>query len=147
MIQNTSPPFELKYGDEFKFVDEVCSIDIEKGEIITVKIYYSHWGIILAHSLATGPVVPGVLMIEQAAQSALLLQIRRKPEQTGYPRLANIRASWSAAARLNVDILAAVRVKDGPEGTATFEAVLSDEEQEVARVRGLVTFLKDEIQL
>ncbi len=145
-MQNTSSPSELKYGDEFMFVDEVRSIDIEIGKVITVKTYSSHWGIIVAHSLATGPVVPGVLMIEQAAQSALLLQIRRNPELTGYPRLANIRASWSAAARLDVEIIATVQVKDGLAGTAIFEAVLSDEEQEVAGVRGLVTFLKDKPQ-
>jgi 3-hydroxymyristoyl/3-hydroxydecanoyl-(acyl carrier protein) dehydratase len=131
----------LKYGDEFRFVDETLQVDIRAGLITTSKVYRSDWDIVVAHTLATGPVVPGVLLIEQAAQSALLLCSYREPDAVARPRLANIRATWNAPGTLDTPIHAHVQVRVATASTSSFEASIRCNGLDIARIRGLVAFI------
>lgn len=134
----------LKYGKEFHFVDETLLVDVEEGLIKTSKIYRSDWDIVMAHTLATGPIVPGVLLIEQAAQSALLLCCYRGPNFASKPRLANIRATWNAPGLLDTPIHAEVRVQGATSSTSSFEASIKCNDSTIARIRGLVAFVQPE---
>lgn len=134
----------LKYGDEFRLVDETLEVDVDAGLITTSKVYRSDWDIVVAHTLATGPIVPGVLLIEQAAQSALLLCRYREPDAIAMPRLANVRATWNTPGMLDTPIHASVRVRDATSSTSSFEASIRCNGLEIARIRGLVAFVGSE---
>ena len=132
----------LSYGNEFRLVDETLEVDVGAGLITTSKVYRSDWDIVAAHTLATGPVVPGVLLIEQAAQSALLLHLHRERDAVAKPRLVNIRATWNAPGTLDTPIEAHVRVRDATPNTSSFEASIRCDERDIARIRGLVAFVR-----
>lgn len=64
----------LPYGPDFLFLDRVWSI--EPGKSITTSMDYDGQSAILSSHFLDGPaIVPGVIMAEQACQSALLLAL------------------------------------------------------------------------
>lgn len=62
----------LPYGPNFLFVDEVVVMPDER-RIVTRKTYASDHPVVGAHRPGGLALVPGAVLIEQAAQSALLL--------------------------------------------------------------------------
>jgi len=62
----------LPYGDDFRFVDEVSELE-PPSRIVTSTDYGLRHKLIGTHRPSGEAVVPGVLLAEQAAQSALLL--------------------------------------------------------------------------
>ena len=63
----------LPYGDAFCFVDEILMSSDDEKRIVTRTDYATRGELIGAHQVAGEVVVPGVLLAEQAAQSAFLL--------------------------------------------------------------------------
>lgn len=62
----------LPYGEAFRFVDEIRALDLPRY-ISTETSYRRHEVLINDHRVALDPIIPGVLLAEQAAQSAWLL--------------------------------------------------------------------------
>jgi hypothetical protein len=60
------------YGNAFRFVDNIRLLGLP-SRIVTETDYLRHSSLIEAHRVAAVAVVPGVLLAEQAAQSAWLL--------------------------------------------------------------------------
>ncbi|WP_417745641.1 3-hydroxyacyl-ACP dehydratase FabZ family protein [Rosistilla oblonga] len=85
-MKDTQDQLNLPYGDAFLFVDRVVAI--RPSECIeTEKRYSSTHPIVEAH-FADGPkVVPGVILVEQICQTALLLGIRSGMFDTKSPPL------------------------------------------------------------
>ncbi|MER8512913.1 hypothetical protein NKH47_08165 [Mesorhizobium sp. M1060] len=69
----------LPYGDGFRFVDQV--VGLNDNSVVTRKRYGFSDPSIAAHQIGGKSVVPGVYLLEQAAQSALLLAMAREPER------------------------------------------------------------------
>ena len=62
----------LPYGDSFRFVDEVVEIEMPR-RLVSRTHFGRREALVQAHRIAAEIVVPGVLLAEQAAQSAFLL--------------------------------------------------------------------------
>lgn len=65
----------LPFGAAFRFVDQVISCD-GAGRVVTATHYDTDRKVIAAHA-SLGSLIPGSILIEQAAQTALLLALIR----------------------------------------------------------------------
>jgi 3-hydroxymyristoyl/3-hydroxydecanoyl-(acyl carrier protein) dehydratase len=126
----------LPHGRAFRLVSEI--VHRERGELATVK----HWladDRILSDHLPGGPyVIPGVLLAEQAAQSALLLAML---EGFARPRqlllLGSLRCEFPAPGYAPCSVVARVSLEAAFENHFGFRARCLVGEQEVARIRGI----------
>lgn len=133
------------YGKAFDLVGHILAVDAAAGRIAAQHTYSDGSEAIAAHSEAAGPIVPGVFLIEQAAQTVLAFARETGTIPLGTrPRLVNVRAEWVAPAPLGVPILASVEIGAGPHGVSSFRAVLSHGGEQVAKVRGLVAFTSED---
>ena len=89
-----SPAAELPYGDAFRFVEKIVSL--EENRCIETEMFYSRDLPMIDAHFRDGPkIVPGVILIEQISQSALLLGRMSATHATeGTPYLGQIRASF-----------------------------------------------------
>jgi 3-hydroxymyristoyl/3-hydroxydecanoyl-(acyl carrier protein) dehydratase len=83
----------VPYGGEFLFVDEV--LDYNECGIETSKFFSASNAALKAH-FANGPkIIPGVLLIEQVCQSALIWGALMRPDVAGRPfYLGQVRATF-----------------------------------------------------
>ena len=140
-IARPDPSEKLAYGAEFQFVDGIVDWRPEDLEIGAVFTYRSTLPWIAAHTQAAGPVAPGVLLIEQAAQTALLL-LDCPPGKS--PRLGNIRATFSQAVPLDTPVLAKVSLSRSMGQVWKFDARLRVQDAVAATVRGIVALAASE---
>lgn len=143
MTMQSDVAYISAYGPAMCFVDRVIGYDAACGKIAAEKTYSPDDPMIEAHSLATGNVVPGVFLVEQAAQTALAYMMLTHAASGVKPRLVNVRADWSRPAPLRVPISAHVAVRPAGAGTSSFTASLSAGDGTLARVRGVVAFMSD----
>lgn len=141
MMDEQNIPFLSAYGPAMCFIDRVIAFDPSAATISAQYTYSGSAEMIVAHSLAAGEIVPGIFLIEQAAQTALAFTLLKAPDHpTNRARLVNVRADWMRPAPLEHPITAEVLVRPAGAGTSSFSAKLRADETLVARVRGLVTF-------
>jgi len=124
----------LPYGEAFRFVDEVISSD-PPGQIVTRTNYATRASLIGAHGVAGEAVVPGVLLAEQAAQSAYLLGRSmgwlRAKDRALLGRL-NCTFEWPVSDRASVEAHVTAQVVGS--AVAGFRAELRVEGRVVARI-------------
>ncbi len=132
------------YGAAMDFVGRVVQFDRGEGCISTEYVYSSDGPMIAAHTQAAGPVVPGVFLIEQAAQSALALLRLSEAAQDCAPRLVNTRAEWHLPVPLDLPIRVDVRAKPVGEGMYSFVSRFEQDAGCAAIVRGVVAMVKDD---
>lgn len=141
MMDEQGIPFLSAYGPAMCFIDRVIAFDPLAATISAQCTYSGSTEMIVAHSLAAGAIVPGIFLIEQAAQTALAFTLLNAWAQPMHRvRLVNVRAEWVQPAPLDYPITADVLVRPAGAGTSSFSAKLRAGETPVARVRGLVTF-------
>jgi 3-hydroxymyristoyl/3-hydroxydecanoyl-(acyl carrier protein) dehydratase len=132
----------LPYGNEFLFVDEAESHESRR---LTTRHF---WGVerpeIAAH-FARGPkLVPGTLLAEQAAQSALLLAILEGYQEPGTPMLLGqfrCQITYPAVAPCSVVVDVTVDVVVGH--SVGFSATCLLGEHEIAKIRGVAAPMKE----
>ncbi len=131
-----SPARLLPQGQAFRMVDAVVSRG--PSVIVTSKAWAQDNPIIRAHFTAGPHVVPGVLMAEQVAQSALLLARMERETATGKTIvLAQLRCDYLSPAFAPCVVQAEVRFLAGGTSYVSFEGICTVGEVEVARIKGL----------
>lgn len=124
----------LPYDDAFRFVDDVRRLDLPTL-IVTETDYRRHSSLIAAHRVAGIAVVPGVLLAEQAAQSAWLLgrcsgwlKVRDRA------MLGRLNCTFDQPALADLPVTAEVRgmVREGD--AAGFRATLNSNGMEIGKV-------------
>lgn len=128
----------LPHGPEFTFVSEL--LQHEPGALGSAK-HWSHDDQILKSHFPRGPrVVPGVLLCEQAAQTALLLAMLDQFVPPGETLLlASMRCEFPASAIAPCTVLAWVRTEAVILDRFGFQARCMVGHEEVARIRGIAT--------
>ncbi|WP_018236252.1 hypothetical protein [Ensifer sp. BR816] len=124
----------LPYGEAFRFVDEVLEL-APPDLIITSTSFAAHKKLVDAHGVAGGPVLPGVLLAEQAAQSAWLLGRRigwLLP--TDAALLGRLNCSFDAPVSARATVEAEVRPTIITTDSAGFRAILRVDGKYVAKV-------------
>ena len=126
----------LPQGEGFRFVDMVVSQG--PTSIVTARNWTEDDPIIRAHFTAGPHIVPGVLMAEQVAQSALLMA-RLKPETASKRNiaLAQLRCDFMAPAIAPCVLQAEVRFLAGGSSYVSFEGICTVGDVQVARIKGL----------
>jgi|SRR6185369_241940 len=135
----------LPYGPDFSFVDRVLS-HTEVGDFVTEKTFHTTHPILLSH-FARGPsIVPGVILVEMANQSALLLAtLSGRVPAHARMLLGSIKASFLHPVPAGSVVTSQVTI-DSPAGGFEFKAVLSCQGKTVARVQGIGVITTDSIQ-
>jgi acyl carrier protein/3-hydroxymyristoyl/3-hydroxydecanoyl-(acyl carrier protein) dehydratase len=130
------PSTILPYGDQFRFVDLIVSAELNR--IVTSTAWNAENLLVAAHFRDGPHVVPGVLLAEQAAQSALLLANLRGLAAPGEAMfLAQLRCDFRAAAVPPLTILTTVDFRATALGHFGFMATCSSGDLELARIKGI----------
>lgn len=126
----------LPYGSEFLFIDRVIC-HFPHGEIVTEKTFHATDPILRAHFVGGPTIVPGVLLVEMASQSALLSALLAGKLAAGSRLvIGSIKATFHHPASGGRVVTARVNV-DNPAGGFAFKAELSCEGTVLARVHGI----------
>jgi 3-hydroxymyristoyl/3-hydroxydecanoyl-(acyl carrier protein) dehydratase/acyl carrier protein len=126
----------LPYGEDFRFIDSVISIEI--GRIVARTTWRENHPLIAAHFKDGPHVVPGVLLAEQAAQSALLLaRLRGLVGPTEHLLLHQIRCDFRAPALPPLTIETTVDFRATGFGHYGFKAICASEGIEFAHIKGI----------
>jgi 3-hydroxymyristoyl/3-hydroxydecanoyl-(acyl carrier protein) dehydratase/acyl carrier protein len=126
----------LPIGDEFRFVETIVAYD--HGTITTEKTWTADHPILRAHFVSGPAIVPGTLLGEQFAQSALLLGLRERMIEPKTPLLlSRLRCDFIAAARPPVAIRCTVKFRAQVRGQYGFVGHCLADDREVARLSGL----------
>jgi 3-hydroxymyristoyl/3-hydroxydecanoyl-(acyl carrier protein) dehydratase len=126
----------LPYGTAFRLVEKVLAH--EAGGIVTTMTWSLENPMINAHFIDGAHVVPGVLLIEQIAQSALLLGQLEGFVSTGeHLALAQLRCDFRASVLAPVTTRAEVSFRAMSRGNFGFVGSCRDGEKEVARIKGI----------
>lgn len=124
----------LPYGEPFRFVDEILRLELP-GLLISSAGYERHRRLIEAHRVAGTLVVPGVLLAEQAAQSAWLLGRCSGWLQEGdVAVLGRLNCVFHSSAPAASPVIATVRRVVQSTETVGFRATLESKDIEVATV-------------
>jgi 3-hydroxymyristoyl/3-hydroxydecanoyl-(acyl carrier protein) dehydratase/acyl carrier protein len=141
--QNIPPDIlaQLPYGEEFQFIDDVALH--EKGHIITLRKWAAQDPIALAH-FRNGPhLVPGVLLAEQVAQSALLLALLEDFVKDGERvLLSQLRCEFRTPVSVPAEVEADVRFRGTGHGHFGFTGISRASGTEVLRLKGLASKVK-----
>lgn len=126
----------LPQGPGFRFVSEILSLS--ETEIETARDWRIDEPLIVDH-FSDGPrIVPGVLMLEQAAQSALLLALHNGVARRGTPLyLAHARTDFLRPALAPCRLCVHVTVIDNASRQFGFVARCTVDQAPVARIRGI----------
>jgi 3-hydroxymyristoyl/3-hydroxydecanoyl-(acyl carrier protein) dehydratase len=129
---------ELLYGENFCFVDRVVSL-VAGQTIDTEKQYHLALPIIAAHFLNGPKIVPGVILVEQICQSALLLGVRSKLFRQGaIPILAEIKARFLHPVKAESTVIARVTIDTCLRDAVAFRGQSLVSGQVVCKMSGMV---------
>lgn len=113
----------LPYGDAFRFVDTIEAIELPR-RLVTSTDYARHDALVAAHRVAEAT-VPGVLLAEQAAQSAWLLgRYSGWIEHGDKVLLGRLNCTFEAPAPRGAHVLAEVELVNSTRSEAGFRALL-----------------------
>lgn len=141
-MSGASPVQLLPYGPHFRWVDEI--IDADGASIRTRKCYAADVLVLQSH-FEHGPwIVPGVLLIEQVAQSACLAGLLPAHGKAGVDAgaagaqfvLGQVKARFHARAHVPCSVLAEVDLRMGRR-TIGFRGRLSIDGALIAEVSGM----------
>lgn len=128
----------LPFGNAFHFVDRVKCVDRDT-RIVTSKHYDCRLEVIAAH-MVLGGLVPGSVMIEQAAQTALVLALIRGDAEPGRLGVVGaIKARFDRPVTAPAELLCNLSVAYLQRPQLGFAAEISWEGTIVARVTGACT--------
>lgn len=132
------PPFNwraaIPYGDGFVFVDAVLELQLPQ-RIVTSHEYREQGSLAGQHLVGGRGVVPGILLAEQAAQSALILGHASgwlKPGDVAL--LGRINCTFQSVVELPATVIAVVSAQVQGGGIAGFRADLRVGDSQVARI-------------
>ncbi|MBZ5505126.1 MAG: hypothetical protein LAO78_06545 [Acidobacteriia bacterium] len=126
------------YGDAFRFIESVLLYD--SNRVVTEMTWRLENPLIMAHFRAGPHVVPGTLLSEQVAQSALLLARLEGILAPGeHLMLTQLRSEFRAPAEAPVATQAEVRFRATVRGHFGFGGFCRIGETEVARVKGIAS--------
>ena len=135
-MSGPEPGLGLPYGPGFLFVDRVM-FHAADGRIVTEKEFRATDPILRAHFDGGPPVVPGVILVEMASQSALLWALRHGRLAPGARLLlGSIKATFLHQAVADCEVTARVTV-ESPAGGFAFKGELWSDDHNLARVHGL----------
>lgn len=126
----------LPHGRAFRLVSEI--VHRERGELATAKHWLADDRILSDHFRGGPHVVPGVLLAEQAAQTALLLAMLEgfaRPRELLF--LGSLRCEFPAPGYAPCSVVARVSLEAALGNHFGFRARCSVGEREVARIRGI----------
>ena len=127
---------ELPYGQHFLFVDGY-EFEESSSQLRTWKQYLESDPIVEAHFQDGPRVVPGVILVEQLCQSALLLgMICGMVGKTEKPLLGEIKASFKRQAIAPCRVEAHVEIDAALQAAFGFVGSLYDNDIELCRVKG-----------
>lgn len=128
----------LPYGDAFRFVDSVLVYETKR--IVTAMTWHPANPLISAH-FADGPsVIPGVLIVEQVAQSALLLaKLDGLVSFEDHLLLAQLRCDFLDVVFAPATTQADVSFRAMSRGHFGFMGSCRDGQKEVARIKGIAS--------
>jgi hypothetical protein len=128
----------LPYGTDFLFIEKAEHLD--HREITTTLDWDSSNPNISAHFRFGVKIVPGVFLIEQAAQSALLLAILEGQQTPGCPMmLCQVRCDIVAPALAPCRVVALASVDAIVNGKVGFSARCCVNGNAVAKIRGIAS--------
>ncbi len=131
-----SPARLLPQGEGFRFVDAVLART--PVSIVTARAWTADDAIIRAHFTDGPHVVPGVLMAEQVAQSALLMaRLEGTVHSNRAIVLAQLKCDFISPAAAPCTVEAEVRFLAGGTSYVSFEGVCRVGGADVARIKGL----------
>ncbi len=127
---------QLPYGAGFRFVDRYELRAVERS-VRTWKQYCENDPIVEAHFKGGPCVVPGVILIEQVCQSALLLGIGiGEVDLQHLPSLGEVKASFRHIANAPCLLRAQVAIDAVLSNAFGFSGIIFNMETEVCRVKG-----------
>lgn len=130
----------MPYGPEFLFIDELLELHGER-RILTRKRYDAKHPLLAAHQFGGRSIVPGAILTEQAAQSALLLGIKTGFAQAlKYAYLARVKAEFLAPTVCPAAVDADLMISVLRPTAIGFAASLSVDGAARARVAGVCAF-------
>jgi 3-hydroxymyristoyl/3-hydroxydecanoyl-(acyl carrier protein) dehydratase len=136
---------ELPYDNAYKFVDRVIESDC-KNWIITEKRYGPEDLIVHAHH-RVGGCVPGAVLIEQAAQSTLVLGMLCDPASARrIALLAQINAKFILPVISPNTVLAEIAIKYRDQGFIGFSAEIRCESTVHAKLTGVCALVDRVVQ-
>lgn len=123
----------LPYGEAFRFVDTIEAIALPR-RLATRTDYLRHDTLVAAHGVAEAT-VPGVLLAEQAAQSAWLLgRCSGWIEPGDRVLLGRLNCTFEVPAPRGARVLAEVELVHSTESEAGFRALLSSQSRRHAKI-------------
>ena len=123
----------LPYGDAFRFVDTIELLDLPR-RLVTSADFSRHDELVAAHRIVEAT-IPGVLLAEQAAQSAWLLgRCSGWFEEMDKVLLGRLNCTFEGSALRGATIQADVELVTSTATEAGFRAVLSTTGQHLAKV-------------
>jgi 3-hydroxymyristoyl/3-hydroxydecanoyl-(acyl carrier protein) dehydratase len=136
---------ELPYDRAYKFVDRVIESD-GKNWIITEKHYRLEDVIVHAHR-RVGGCVPGAVLIEQAAQSTLVLGMLSDPASARrIALLGQVNAKFILPVISPKTVLAEIAIKYKDQGFIGFYAEIRSENTVHAKVTGVCALMDNVVQ-
>lgn len=140
IMERTEIAALLPYGSSFLFVDEVISHD--QRHILTATHYQPSHPLIDAHFAGGTKLVPGVLLVEQACQSALLLCRLLAGADARQPMVVGrIQAVFEAPARCPCRLQTEVSLAVVQPERVGFSAMVLLDKIEIARIKGAAAML------
>jgi len=141
-MESSDPAFRLPYGPDFLFIDRV--VDLSRPDRIVTQTHFQASARILRSHFSKGPtVVPGVLLIEMASQSALLCgQLLGLVPEGSLLLLGNVKAMFLRMAPGDAWVTAHVKI-DNPAGGFFYKCELFCEDDLICKVQGTGVFAPD----
>ncbi|TGQ28189.1 MULTISPECIES: hypothetical protein [unclassified Mesorhizobium] len=126
----------LPYGEGFRFADAVMRLSQES--VVTAKRYSLSEPAIAAHRVGGHIVVPGVFLIEQAAQSALIAALALNPDDSAAAYwLAKAEGQFHAPALCPCEVIAETQLAR-MQSSFGFRTVCRIADTAVASIKGVV---------
>jgi acyl carrier protein len=128
----------LSYGTAFRFVDSV--ILFEKTRLITMMSWKLEHPIVKAHVIDGRHIVPGVLLAEQAAQSALLFaRAKGFVARQDHLLLSQLRCDFRHPAQAPIITTSDLSIRGTGHGHFGFVATCFAESTELAKIKGIAS--------
>ena len=134
----------LPYGPTFRFVEEVLAADLHAPSIRTAFFYDKFHPLVAEHLVGGLRIVPGVLLIEQICQSALLLgMLGGWVSSPTRARLSEVSARFHAPAPAPCRIVTDIRLSAAEAGATMVAGTAFIGQHAIAEVQARATSLGD----